>query len=101
MTALDCATHLLAIFQILDHILVSFTRRIYTCFCALYWKRERIHDHNRIAHDFALHETHNLVWDTRTRVDYLSNMDHDAITGNTVVRTILINATAEILHDLK
>ncbi len=34
-------------------------------------ERERIHDDQRIIHDFALHQPHDLIRHTRTRMDDL------------------------------
>ena len=57
------ATHLLATLDILDHVLVRLIRSVYTRLRPLYWQRKRVHDHQRRAHDLALHQAHDLVRD--------------------------------------
>jgi hypothetical protein len=39
----------------------------------LHRESKRVHDHQRVSDDLPLHETHDFVWYTRTRMDDLEN----------------------------
>lgn len=96
-------TNPFALVFILHHVFVRLTSSINTSLCSLYGESKRVYDHQGVSYDFPLHETHDLVWYTRTRMD---DLDIPLISQHTRRHlrpkfTILISATADILHDLK
>ena len=56
--------YLFAFLYICDHVLIRFVRSVDTGFGALYGQREGVHDHDRVADDFSLHEAHDFMWNT-------------------------------------
>jgi len=57
--------------NILDHVFVGFIGSIDACLGALDGQGERVHDDKRRSDDFALHKTHNFIWNTGPGVDHL------------------------------
>ena len=51
-----------AFLYVCDHVFICFVSRIDARFGALDRQREGIHDHDRVADNFSLHQTHDFVW---------------------------------------
>lgn len=95
------APDLLAALDVLHHVLVGLVGSVDTRFRSLDGQRKGVHNDYRVADDFALHQTHNLVRHARSRMDDLGTRSIGDGQSVSTRGTILMRATADILHDLK
>lgn len=65
------AAHLLTLGYILHHVLIRLILCVDSSFRTLNGECKRIDDDKGVAHDFALHETHDLMRNARSCVDDL------------------------------